>query len=313
MTALYFDAKIHDDARRQALYAGDLFVYSARPTTTALIEHAKAMIEAAFAPHDPRNVHEVLDREQCAAILADVKPRFIHHPESKRLLAELLIDLGCDPEQVYFDVPRLRSSYPSDYLTTGIAYAFPNHRDTWYSAPQLQLNFWLPMYEHRGDNGLSITPLYFDREVANNSDKYNYYQWNATSRGAAASQVTEETRILPAAQSAVERKADVRIVCPPGGLIIFSGSQLHASVPNSSGHARYSVDFRTVHIGDARHKLGAPNVDSHCTGHTMRDYLRISDYTNVPDDVIALYDDGTESEGVLVCEANLQNPKSIHH
>ena len=73
------------------------------------------------------------------ALLADLKPRFIHHPESKRLIIEMLIDLGCDPDKVYFDVPRMRTSTAKGYLTTGIAYAFHPHRDTWYSAPFSQL------------------------------------------------------------------------------------------------------------------------------------------------------------------------------
>jgi hypothetical protein len=64
-------------------------------------------------------------------------------------------------------------------------------------------------------------------------------------------------------------------------------------VPNTTDLARYSIDFRTVHLDDVVARRGAPNLDSRCTGTTMRDYLRASDLQKLPDDVVALYDDGT--------------------
>ena len=44
----------------------------------------------------------------------------------------------------------------------------------------------------------------------------------------------------------------------------------------------------------------APNIDAACTGTVMRDYLRCSDLAQIPQDVIELYDDGTEANGELV-------------
>jgi hypothetical protein len=55
-----------------------------------------------------------------------------------------------------------------------------------------------------------------------------------------------------------------------------------------------------VHIDDVKEKVGAPNIDSACTGTTMRDYLRGSDLSHIPEELIALYDDGSEVEGELV-------------
>jgi len=31
-------------------------------------------------------------------------------------------------------------------------------------------------------------------------------------------------------------------------------------------------------------------VDSHCTGTTLRDYLRGTDLSHIPDDLVAMYD-----------------------
>jgi hypothetical protein len=85
-----------------------------------------------------------------------------------------------------------------------------------------------------------------------------------------------------------------------GGIIMFSGAQLHSTVPNTSGKTRFSIDFRTVHLDDLVAKKGAPNIDSECTGTSLRDFLRTSDLSRVPDDVVALYCDGTETMGDLI-------------
>ena len=106
--------------------------------------------------------------EAVAAILADLKPKFIHHPECKKIIPEIMKERGVDLEKLYFDVPRLRSAYPSDFVSSGIAYAFHPHRDTWYSAPMCQLNWWIPAYPVEPDNAMGFYPGYFSEPVKNN-------------------------------------------------------------------------------------------------------------------------------------------------
>jgi Phytanoyl-CoA dioxygenase (PhyH) len=302
--SVLLDAKLSDDARRERLYAGQLFIYSPTPNSKALVEFGRELIDEAFrlpsGPLDPERAQYELPVEQFAALLGELKPRFIHHPESKRLLRGLLDDLGCDPEKTYFDVPRLRSSTSDSYLTTGIAYAWHPHRDTWYSAPPCQLNFWTPVYPMESENAMAFHPRYWNRGVANNSKGYNYYLWNQQHRGGHVTQyVKEDPRPLPKATEPMDLDPQLRLVVPPGAVILFSGAQMHSSVPNTSGKTRYSIDFRTVHAGDAAARRGAPRSDEECTGTTMRDYLRASDLTAIPEEIIALYNDGSEAEGAL--------------
>ncbi len=73
-------------------------------------------------------------------------------------------------------------------------------------------------------------------------------------------------------------------------MIVFSGAQMHSTVPNTSGITRFSIDFRTVHFDDVVERRGAPNVDSECTGTTMGDYLRATDFVHVPESLIREYD-----------------------
>src|SRR6185295_18161567 len=105
----------------------------------------------------------------------------------------ILKDLHCDLESTYFDVPRLRTATSDNYLTTGIAYAFHPHRDTWYSAPLCQVNWWLPVYDLESDRSMAFHPTYWSRGVRNSSRTYNYAEWNRTSRFNAAQHVKQDT------------------------------------------------------------------------------------------------------------------------
>ncbi len=299
MSAVFIDPEMSDDERRASLYRGDIIILSPTSATRALIGLAREMLSEAFKPHDPRAIHKVQPAERTAEILAKLKPAFIHHPKCKSIIAEIMREHGVDTDKLYFDVPRMRSAYPSHYLSSGIAYAFHAHRDTWYSAPMCQINWWLPIYPLAPDNAMGFYPRYFDEPIANNSEIYNYYEWNQKSRATAAQHVKSDTREQPKAQQHLQ-PVTVRYLPPPGGIILFSGAQLHETVQNITDCARYSIDFRTVHLDDVMSRRGAPNVDSRCTGTTMRDYLRASDLSALPAEAIALYDDDTAQKAQVL-------------
>lgn len=299
--AVYYDAPITDDLRRQMLFDGQLFVYFSRFSSLAFIEFARTLIREAFSPHDPEQAQHFMSVEIFAEVLGKLKPHFIHHPESKRHLQAVLAELGCDLEKTYFDVPKMRSSTSDNYLTTGIAYAWHPHRDTWYSAPMFQINWWIPIYDIQADNAMAFHPQYWNSPVANTSNGYNYYLWNQQHRGGHVSQyLKQDPRPLPRPTEALQLDPQLRLIVPAGGIILFSAAQMHSSVPNTSGKTRFSIDFRCVNMEDAIARCGAPRVDEACTGTTMRDYLRGSDLAHIPDDIVALYDDGTGDSGKLV-------------
>lgn len=301
MNTIYVDSPFSEAERRRQLYNGQLFVFSPRPSTIALCEFARDLIQDAFGSLDPREAQYSLPVEEYAAILGKLKPYFIHHPKSKQLMQSVLLETGCDLDQTYFDVPKMRSSTSGGYLTTGIAYAWHPHRDTWYSAPGCQLNWWIPIYEIESANAMAFHPRYWSEPVRNDSGEYNRYVENKVGRGEKVATYTkEDPRILPKPLDPLERDPQVRIVCPVGGIIIFSGAQMHSSVPNTSGRTRFSIDFRTVHLDDVVTKTGAPNIDAACTGTTLRDFLRGTDFSRIPEEMLSLYNDGTENLGDLV-------------
>jgi hypothetical protein len=293
---IYCDSGMSDDDRRRNLYRGSIFVHSPCPGALKLCGLARELIEEAFRPLDPLTIHKSLSAEKCAAVLTVLKPKFIHHPKAKEYLAQMLRELGCDLQKTYFDVPRMRTAFPGDYLKSGIAYAFHPHRDTWYSAPFCQVNWWMPVYDLSSENCMAIHPRYWSQPVQNGSSQYNYYKWNLESRSNAGQHVKADTRVQPHAEEPMELEPQVRLVCGVGAVYSFSAAQMHSTVPNTVGQTRYSIDFRTVHLDDVLERIGAPNVDSTCTGTTMGDYLRATDFSHLPKEAVALYLDGSESQ-----------------
>ncbi len=289
MANVLFDPNCVDDSRRERIYAGDVIVISPNAGSSALRNLALSMIEDAFHPLDRQTAQDAMEVRTYADLLAQLKPKFIHHPDSKRHIRTLLIEAGCDPEHTYFDVPRMRTSTSDDYLTAGIAYAFHPHRDTWYSAPMCQINWWMPVFETEAANGMAFHPRYWSTAVNNSSAGYNYQRWIESGRKHASQQIGQDTREQPKPLEPIELASDLRVVPPVGGVMLFSAAQLHSSVPNFTRKTRFSIDFRTIHIRDAESLRGAPNIDSFCTGTTMPDYLRVADLAHVPDAVINAY------------------------
>jgi hypothetical protein len=300
MADVIFDPPRNEKKWREMIYDGTIIVLSPTPEMRALVAHTRGMIEDAFAPLDPQRAHEKLAVERCVEILTVLKPSYIHHPRTKELIQAVLDGFGCSVEKTYQDVPRLRCAFPKDYLTTGIAYAHHPHRDTWYSAPMCQFNWWAPIYEFVSENGMAFHPRYWDRGVKNGSRDFNYYRWNAESRKNASKHIGRDTRVQPHAEEPLELEPEMRFVVPPGGVIVFSGAQLHSTVANSTDLVRWSIDFRTVNIDDVVTKRGAPNTDSASTGTSLRDFLRVADLAPVPESIVASYGDGLPVEGVAV-------------
>jgi len=300
MNTVYVDAAVDDKTRRERLYAGQIFVYGPRPSTVALVDHARTMIEDAFGGIDPLRAQYEMPVERYVEICAPLKPAFIHNDTTKALIRAVLDEFGCDLERTYQDVPRLRMVTSDGYLTSGVGYAHHPHRDTWYSAPMAQLNWWLPIYDIETESSMAFHPAYWSRGVKNGSSEFNYYEWNSTGRKDAAKHVKSDTRKQPKPEEPMELDPQVRFVPPAGGLILFSAAHMHSTVPNTSGRARYSIDFRTVHLDEVERMGGAPNVDSAPRGTSLRDFKRASDLGDMPEELVTPYDDADAQVGELV-------------
>jgi hypothetical protein len=300
VTTVYVNDRRSDDERRAAVFAGDLFVYTPRATTEALVDLARELLEPAFAPHHPVEAQYELPVEKYAEIYAAVKQSFIHHPLAPRLIRDLLDDFGCDTHRVHQDLPRMRVNTAKGYLTSGAAYTLHPHRDTWYSAPMAQINWWLPIYPFESMSSMAFHTRHFDVGVENDSNLFNYFEWNAVGRAEAAKHVTSDTRWQPRARGEAALEPDVRVVFEPGGMLVFSGEHLHSTVPNHTDRARFSVDFRTVHLDDIESGSGAPNADTRATGTNLADFHRSSDGAEMPEEHVVRYGGEVPEGGVRI-------------
>lgn len=270
---VFVDPDLPAEQLRQKLYEGNLVILTRLQAVADFVAYTRDQLTQLFAPHDPEHAHEHFDPAEMAKMLGPWKPSFIHADMSKKLVCEIITAAGLPAEDTHYDVPKPRTSFPVGHLTTGVAFAFPWHRDVWYSAPAQQLNWWLPIYPAREDNSMSFDLPSFDRQVPNSSDTFDYYRNNAK-RLTTATQIRKETQARPGAID--HAPVNNLVVLPaPGEILLFSGAQLHTSIPNTSGRARYSVDFRTVDARDLERGRGAPLVDAACTGTAIRDFHNV--------------------------------------
>jgi len=298
---VFIDPDVRDDALRQTLYDGNLIVLTRLRAVSDLVDYTRDELTELFKPYDPEHAHKHFDPAEMAKMLSVWKPRFIHADRSKRLVCEIIQEAGLPAEYTHYDVPKPRTSFPVGHLTTGVAFAFPWHRDAWYSAPAQQLNWWLPIFAARPDNSMSFDLNSFDQRVPNTSDAFDYYR-NNTQRLTTATGVTKEQQARPGAVG--HKPANELVVLPPpGGVLLFSGAQLHTSIPNTSGRARYSIDFRTVDARDLMAGRGAPFVDVHCTGTSIRDFRNLADGRAFDEETVVKLFGAPPSDAMLVFSA----------
>lgn len=300
MPVVAIDHNVSDEERREALYNGSIFFHSPSKGSQALCDLAWDVISDGFGSMDPMRAQFEMPVEDFVAVISKVKPAFTHHPDAKKHLRTLLEEAGADPEQTYFDVPKLRIVSTDGYLTAGMGYAYKAHRDIWYACPESQINWWTPIRPITERRGMAFYPSCFDREVPNNSQDFDAYQWNADGRKNAGKFINSDPRPHPSFKGESLEEPQV-FVGQPASLIEFSAQHLHATVPNDSGETRFSIDFRTVHRQDIIEHKGAKLSDNRSTGTTLRDFMRSTDHALFEEEIVATYDDGKKAEdGVLV-------------
>lgn len=306
MPCILTDPEIPPQDVRERLYSGDLIILTRLGVLAEFVRYMRDELAALFAPYDPEHVHEHIEPAEMAKILGVWKPRWIHAARSQDLVRAIITEAGFEAEYTHYDVPKPRTSFPVGHLTTGIAFAFPWHRDVWYSAPAQQINWWLPIFPVRETNAMSFDLASFGRAVPNTSGGFDYYANNAHRLNTAKS-VGQEAQSRP---GAVDHTPDPEMipVPAPGQILLFSGAQLHKSIPNTSGLARYSVDFRTVDTRDLREGRGAPLADAYCTGTAIRDFVGVKDQSTFDEDLVRSLYGAPPQDAMLVFGESASSP-----
>lgn len=288
MNIIRFNPTINDDDRRHLLFEGDFLVYGRSPALIKLVEYANSLIRSVFG-EEPETAQSRMPVNEFIELASPLKTTFTNSDITKELIKELLVEFNCDPVKTFFDVPRLRIVTSDNFLTSGVGYAYKAHRDTWYSSPEAQVNWWLPVYDLSPENTMSIYPEYWAKKIKNSSGDFNYEEWCRIGRVLANSQTETDTRKHPLPLEEISTLAETRYVLSSAEVMLFSAAHLHATAPNTSGKTRFSIDFRTIHLDDLQQKKGAKNIDNGATGTTLQDFIGMVNYDKIDQSVISSY------------------------
>lgn len=289
MNILRFNPNVEDNVRRNFLFDGDFIFYSNMQSLKDLVEHAKKFISGTFGDSDAEKAQYSMSVKNFVELISPLKSGFTNDQGTKELIRRVLMEFGCDTEKTYFDVPRIRIVTSDNYLTAGVGYAYRAHRDTWYSSPQGQINWWLPVFDLTPENTMSLYPGYWKNRIKNSSIDFNYDEWCQQGRVLATVQTGADTRKHPLPEEEIDVTTETRFVLSSAEVMLFSAAHLHATAPNRSGKTRFSIDFRTIHIDDILEGRGAANIDNDSTGTTLNDFYKASDLQRIAPDIIDRY------------------------
>jgi hypothetical protein len=178
--------------------------------------------------------------------------------ELKELFHAALRQVGVDPRRTYWDKVYLRVVEPIEEGAARQPGRIGFHRDTWSSNVLAQTNWWTPLRPLTAERTIAFYPAYWSRPLANSSADWDLDEIRERRRSGVPD---EQLQIVPEPTEPVDTGSELRVVIEPGDLLCFSGAHLHASVPNTSGEARHSVELRTVNLDDRERGRGAPDLD----------------------------------------------------
>ena len=141
------------------------------------------------------------------------------------------------------------------------------------------------MYPVQPSNAIGFDVSSFAMPVPNDSHRFDYYRHNAGRRTTARREVAREVQARPKALDHMPTEETV-VLPSVGAVLLFSGAQLHRTIPNTSAVSRYSIDFRTVFVPDLVAGRGARCVDAHCTGTAIRDFVNVADERSFDEELV---------------------------
>ena len=253
MTAIrVLSGTLGDEQRRESVYGGDLLVFQKVPPMEKFCAFTTSLIREVFGVADPVRAQFEFDQNEYLFRVEALQKRFRKEARAKDLFLAALGHVGVDLRRTFWDWLYLRvSPHGEQYSGRRIA-RLGFHRDTWSSNAYGQTNWWTPIYPISPGRTIAFYGEYWEKPLKNTSADWDLEE--IRSGGSSA-------LLVPEPSDPVDTASELRLVIEPGDLLCFSGAHLHASVPNSTGVARFSVEVRTVDAGDVADDRGVPNVD----------------------------------------------------
>jgi hypothetical protein len=257
---------LEDEQRSEALFGGELLIFKDVAPLRRFSTLVGKLLTAAFG-HTPQHAQFDLSPEEFTARANALVAQCRRHPAALQSFGDALQHVGVDLDRTYWDWLHLRIQPHQDFTEAG---SLGYHRDTWSSNVNAQTNWWTPVLPITRERTIALYPAYWSRPLANTSGSWDL-------------QRVREMPLVPRPSEPVNADSEVRIVIEPGDLLCFSGAHLHASVGNTSGATRFSVEVRTVAAGDVRAGRGAPNVDGEAPRVAWRWFRGITSSASLAD------------------------------
>lgn len=288
MVPIYtFSKAIDDQKRREILFGGGIILFKRSARLIELTDRVRTFASQIFAPHDPLTAHEQLDRASYLERVERFQRNMTNGADIRRGFADVLSELGIDHDLTGTSRFAFRVQPPAaSHIDRNTATLGP-HRDCWYSQDYGQTNWWTPWYPLEAGRTLKIYTNYWNSPLSNTSKG-----WDLSEFRTARAQVTARNGSFEELKSAyppvrpverIDESGAMEFVMEPGDFLNFSLAQLHEGPPNSSNLARFSTDFRTMHVDDIEGDHLAPNIDSESTGRAIEDFHRLSDDRGLAD------------------------------
>jgi hypothetical protein len=253
-----------DEQRRESVYGGDLLVFQKVPPMEEFCAFTDSLIREVFETTDPVRAQFEFDRDEYLSRVEVLQKRFRKETRAKDLFLAALVHVGVDLRRTFWDWLYLRVSPDGEQYSGRRTAKLGFHRDTWSSNVYAQTNWWAPIYPISPERTIAFYGEYWEKPLKNTSADWDLEEIRSG---------TSSAPLVPEPSEPVDTASELRLVIEPGDLLCFSGAHLHASVLNSTGVARFSVEVRTVDAGDVADDHGAPNVDGEAP-RVAKDWFR---------------------------------------
>jgi hypothetical protein len=274
MSAIHHALPGSNEALREGLHEGEIYLLPATDASLALADEARRLLVAAVG-EAPRLVHARLANDEIFARIGQLRRTLYLDPRFHEAVRATIAALGFDPARCAFDPLRLRVILHGGHEIPAARAVYYPHRDTWYAHPQSMIAWWVPLDDLTEDETFVFFPERFRSPVGNDSEIFDYDEWVrrgwSLKIGWQDAKSGEEAR-YPASTEGPPA-GGLGFACRRGENLLFSGSHYHRTLPQAAGRSRFSLDFRLVDLDDEARGRGAPNVDNRSRGSCLADYV----------------------------------------
>lgn len=238
-------------ALSEVLFAGELVVYRILPAMADLVETMRSIVIDTFGA-EPDRAEQHLAPDTFRKLAGQARKQVANDADALAQWYATLKQIGYALDTVRSDRMRLRIAPSSAAARSRFARPLPVHRDSWGSGISCQINWWAPLFPLAETRTMLIWPDGFDTPIKNTSADWDYDKL--------LSGTVPDYPLLPEA-TATPPGDPVPVLIEPGEILAFSAAHLHASVTDTSGCTRFSLDTRSIWEEDIAAGRGAPDVD----------------------------------------------------